>query len=152
MFKVFAWEDDRYWWHWLTFDLSILSKPKNWEGGTSSWLVPILVPALQPKQKHKTRAPFLRALVRCFGTVFIYLGFFYLTPTFPAKVLILHKRSRIMLHFHFFVSFPPSCIQLFRERLSEKMCTRQSRKVIWGMTNTLFLTTAAVEPTFVAFL
>ena len=48
-------------------------------------------------------------------------------------------------------------IQLFRERLSEKkMCTRQSRKVIWDMPNTLFLTQytvpVAVEPTFVAFL
>ena len=31
-------------------------------------------------------------------------------------------------------------IQLFRERLSENMCTRQSRKVIWDMFNTLFLT------------
>ena len=31
-------------------------------------------------------------------------------------------------------------IQLFRERLSEKMCTRQSRKVIWDMCNTLLLT------------
>ena len=42
-------------------------------------------------------------------------------------------------------------IQLFRERLSEKMCTRQPRKVIWDMINTLFLTTVAVEPTLVAF-
>ena len=33
-------------------------------------------------------------------------------------------------------------IQLFRERLWEKMCTRQSRKVIWDMINTLFLTTS----------
>ena len=33
-----------------------------------------------------------------------------------------------------------------------KMCTRQSRKVIWDMIDTLFLTTLAVEPTFVAFL
>ena len=33
-----------------------------------------------------------------------------------------------------------SLIQLLRERLSEKMCTRQSRKVIWDMINTLFLT------------
>ena len=40
-------------------------------------------------------------------------------------------------------------IQLFRERLSEKMCMRQPRKVIWDMINTLFLTTVAVEPTFV---
>ena len=32
------------------------------------------------------------------------------------------------------------CIQLFLERLSEKLCTRQSRKVIWDMINTLFLT------------
>ena len=31
-------------------------------------------------------------------------------------------------------------IQLFQEGLSEKMCTRQSRKVIWDMINTLFLT------------
>ena len=42
-----------------------------------------------------------------------------------------------------------TCLQLFRERLSEKMCTRQSRKVIWEMINNLFLTvpdTVAVEP------
>ena len=44
------------------------------------------------------------------------------------------------------------CIQLFRERLSEKMCTRQSPKKIWDMINTWFLTTAAVKHTFVAFL
>ena len=31
-------------------------------------------------------------------------------------------------------------IQLFRERFWEKMCTRKSRKVIWHMINTLFLT------------
>ena len=31
-------------------------------------------------------------------------------------------------------------IQLFRERLSEKTFTRQSRKLIWDMINTLFLT------------
>ena len=44
------------------------------------------------------------------------------------------------------------CIQLFRERLSQKLCTRQSRKVIWDMINILVLDTVAVEPTFVAFL
>ena len=38
------------------------------------------------------------------------------------------------------------------KRLSEKMCTRQSPKKIWDMINTWFLTTAAVEHTFVAFL
>ena len=43
-------------------------------------------------------------------------------------------------------------IQLFRERLSEKLCTRHSRKVIWDMINILFPDTVAVEPTFVAFL
>ena len=31
-------------------------------------------------------------------------------------------------------------IQLFQEKLSEKMCTRQSWKVMWDMFNTLFLT------------
>ena len=36
--------------------------------------------------------------------------------------------------------------------ISSKMCTRQSRKVIWDMIDALFLTTVAVEPTFVAFL
>ena len=40
-------------------------------------------------------------------------------------------------------------IQLFRERLSQKLCTRQSWKVIWDMINTLVLDTVAVEPTFV---
>ena len=35
---------------------------------------------------------------------------------------------------------PTLCIQLFRERLSEKMCTRQSRKVTWDIINTLLLT------------
>ena len=42
-------------------------------------------------------------------------------------------------------------IQLFQERLLEKMCTRESRKVMWDMIDTLFLTTVSVEPTFVAF-
>ena len=31
-------------------------------------------------------------------------------------------------------------LQLFRERLSENMSTRQSRNVIWDMINKLFLT------------
>ena len=44
------------------------------------------------------------------------------------------------------------CIQLFLDGLWERVCMRQSRKVIWDMINTLFLTTVAVEPTFVAFL
>ena len=43
-------------------------------------------------------------------------------------------------------------IQLFWERLLQKMCTQQSRKVIWDMIETLFLATEAVEPTFFAFL
>ena len=41
---------------------------------------------------------------------------------------------------------------IFRERLSQKLSTRHSRKVIWDMINTLVLDTAAVEPTFIAFL
>ena len=35
---------------------------------------------------------------------------------------------------------------------SQKLCTQQSRKVIWDMISTLVLDTVAVEPTFVAFL
>ena len=50
------------------------------------------------------------------------------------------------------LGFPRLDIQLFRESLSRIKCTRQSRKVIWDMINTLLLTTVAVEPTFVTFL
>ena len=39
-----------------------------------------------------------------------------------------------------------------RKVVGKKMCTRPSGKVIWDMINTPFLTTVAVEPTFVAFL
>ena len=46
----------------------------------------------------------------------------------------------------------PAEIQLFRDRLSEKSVHATIRMVIWDMTNTLFLTTVAVKPTFVAFL
>ena len=48
-----------------------------------------------------------------------------------------HPRSSSRAGAKFFASLS---IQLFRERLSEKMCTRQSRKVIWDMINTLFPT------------
>ena len=67
---------------------------------------------------------------------------------FSFMVLILRNNSTVTR-----AGFSPD-IQLFRERLSEKMCTRQSRKVIWDMSNTLLLTPApvAVESTFVAFL
>ena len=41
-------------------------------------------------------------------------------------------------------------LQLFWERLSEKMCRQQSRKVIWDRINTLFLTLAD-EPYFCCF-
>ena len=37
-------------------------------------------------------------------------------------------------------------------KVDAKKCTRQSRKVIWDMIITLYLTTVAVEPTFTAFL
>ena len=47
------------------------------------------------------------------------------------------------LHYHitnYDVHPPHFNIQLFLERLSEKLCMRQSRKVIWDMINTLLLT------------
>ena len=44
------------------------------------------------------------------------------------------------------------CIQLFRERFTEKMCTRQSRKEYMGYVQYTVPDTVAVEPTFVAFL
>ena len=67
-----------------------------------------------------------------------FLCFFtqYLPTIFLNNSLSLCKRLRI--------KFPPhKCpwrIQLIRERLSAKMCTRRSRKVIWDMINTLFQT------------
>ena len=43
-------------------------------------------------------------------------------------------------------------LQLFRERLSEKMCMRQSRKVIWDMIDaTLFLSVGTRKHIFMAF-
>ena len=45
------------------------------------------------------------------------------------------------------------CISVFREKLSEKKCTRQSRKVIcMGYDQYSVPDSVAVEPTFVAFL
>ena len=52
------------------------------------------------------------------------------------------KETLLFLHISWYHSPShqwPSRIQLFRERLSEKMCTRQSRKVLLDMINTLFL-------------
>ena len=45
-----------------------------------------------------------------------------------------------------------SYVQLFWERLSEEICTRQARKVIWDMINTLFLTLQLSNLLFFAFL
>ena len=50
------------------------------------------------------------------------------------------RRLRFIGHCSLEISKQFRCIQLFRERLSEKKCRRQSRKVIWDMINTLFLT------------
>ena len=57
----------------------------------------------------------------------IYVRFFvtYTCVLFPSIWPLSYKRAHI---------------QLFRERLSEKKCPRQSRKVIWDIINTLFLT------------
>ena len=46
----------------------------------------------------------------------------------------------------------PRNVDSYFEKGCRKKCARQSRKVIWDMIDTLFLTTVAVEPTFVAFL
>ena len=44
-------------------------------------------------------------------------------------------------------------VELFRERLSEKMCMQQSQKVTWDMNDQYTVPdTVAVEPTFVDFL
>ena len=58
----------------------------------------------------------------------------------PGMVTVLEQ----FFHFEYSDSYTCNihhyCTQLFRERLTEEMCTRQSRKVIWDMINTLFLT------------
>ena len=81
---------------------------------------------------HQRTRPSLRNDVHTLGT-----------PTkdqnWPTNPVILKKSK--MNYFRVFSLKTHHCrIQLFRERLSEKMCTRQSRKVIWDMINTLFLT------------
>ena len=43
-------------------------------------------------------------------------------------------------HVPYKINHRNNCVQLFQESLAAKMCTRQSRKVIWDMINTLFLT------------
>ena len=69
-------------------------------------------------------------------------------------ILLLPGSDRIQLKISIdvfrIVSFQPAIvvrlvkgytrIQLFRGRLSEKLCTQQSRKVIWDMINALFQT------------
>ena len=70
-------------------------------------------------------------------------------PTVPRGRLVAH--TAVCVQYTVLVYCMHS-IQLFQERLSEEMRIRQSRKVIWDMTNTLFVTPEAVEPTFVAFL
>ena len=47
--------------------------------------------------------------------------------------------------------YPLHYTAIWRKVVGKKMCTRQPRKVIWDMINTLFLTTVAVEPTLVTF-
>ena len=69
---------------------------------------------------------------------------------YPSHSKIYEKKPRYSEHI-LPVSWPfvnsrfHCSIQLFRERLTGEMCTRQSRKVIWDMINTLFVTTEAVE-------
>ena len=53
------------------------------------------------------------------------------------RIRLIDKRGEMTKNFKRINLFE---IQVFRERLSEKLCMRQSRKVICDMINTLFLT------------
>ena len=57
----------------------------------------------------------------------------------------------IVAHFRVYI-FAKEGYTAISRKVVRKMSTRQSQKVIWDMSNTLFLTTEPVEPTFVAFL
>ena len=59
-----------------------------------------------------------------------------------SKIIVLDwsKEARFGSNYREFRNNRMWCISVFREKLSEKKCTRQSRKVIWDMINTLFLT------------
>ena len=52
---------------------------------------------------------------------------------------IIQLNSPFFLRYYVYTTAATSGKQLFRERLWEKMCTRESRKIIWDMINTLFL-------------
>ena len=59
-----------------------------------------------------------------------------------SKIIVLDwwKEGRFGSNYRKFRKNPMWCISVFREKLSEKKCTRQSRKVIWDIINKLFLT------------
>ena len=58
----------------------------------------------------------------------------------PGMVTVLEQFFHLEYSDSYTCNIHHYCTQLFRERLTEEMCTRQSRKVIWDMINTLFLT------------
>jgi len=69
--------------------------------------------------------------------------------TFPYKTwrTVYNRNTKLVQRAHAFVGrvtllTGPTFlhIQRFREKLSEKMCTRQSSRVMWDMINTLLLT------------
>ena len=60
---------------------------------------------------------------------------FPLTVTVKLKPEIISQGDRELI-----VNMTERRIQVFREMFSEKMCAQQSRKVIWDVINTLFLT------------
>ena len=57
----------------------------------------------------------------------------------------------IAAHFRVYI-FAKEGYTAISRKVVGKMCTRQSQKVIWDMSNTLFLRTVPAKPTFVAFL
>ena len=62
------------------------------------------------------------------------LSQFHVCPSIPSPP------GHLLGIWYFDIRKRPGSIQLFRENVLEKMCTRQSRKVIWDMINSLLLT------------
>ena len=84
------------------------------------------------------------------------VSYTHINSDIDLKILRVKQRYQLTVIMHFSATILSWQLHVYtaisRKVVGKKMCTRQSRKVIWDMINTLFLTTVAVEPTFVAFL
>ena len=80
---------------------------------------------------------FVYLFILFFSKILVFVAFCFTYYEIQVKIKVMH----VYMYTYTAIS----------RKVVGKMCTRQSRKVLWDMINTLFLTAVAVEPTFVAF-